>query len=65
MESQQQQTTFSCSFFFLEKRPNILCDTSARQTVHMKCYFLFSLENKKNIMECRLLQFRIALYGLI
>ena len=44
----------------------ILCDSSAEQTIHMKCQTLFSLkknnsnnDNKK--IECRLLQFRIAL----
>ena len=33
---------------FLEKiRLHISCELSARQTIHMKCQFLFSLKNNK------------------
>ena len=42
--------------FFSEKTSlDISCESSAWQTIHMKCQDLFSLNNKKNL-ECRLLQ---------
>ena len=44
-------------FFFSEKTSlDISCELSAKQTVHMKCQDLFSLKNKKNFLECPLLQ---------
>ena len=49
------------SFFFLysEKTSlDISCESSAWQTIHLKCQDLFSLKNKKTKkhFECRLLQ---------
>ena len=36
-------------FFFSEKTSlDILCESSAKQTIHMKFQHLFSLKNKKN-----------------
>ena len=37
---------------------DISCESSAKQTIHMKYQDLFSLKNKKKIkiLECRLLQ---------
>ena len=54
-QSQLQQTTF---FFFFSEKTNfeISCESSAWQTIHMKCQDLFSLKNKKKILECCLLQ---------
>ena len=44
-------------FFFPEKTSlDISCESSAKQTIHMKCQDPFSLKNKNKI-ECRLLQF--------
>ena len=38
---------------------DISCESSARQTIHMKCQVLFSLKNnlgkKKKKVDCRLL----------
>ena len=37
-----------CIFYFSEKTSlDILCESSAWQTIHMKCQDLFSSENKK------------------
>ena len=37
-----QQTTFYFTFFFSEKlRFDISCESSAEQTIHMKCQALF------------------------
>ena len=40
-------------FFFLEKiRFDISCESSARQTIHMKCQILFSQKNtEKNKLD--------------
>ena len=35
---------------------DISCESSAWQTIHIKCQGLFSLKNKKIFFECRLLQ---------
>ena len=44
-------------YFFLEKTsPDISCELSAKQTIHMKCQDLFSLKNEKKNLGCRLLQ---------
>ena len=44
-------------FYFSEKTSlDISCDLSAWQMIHMKCQDLFSLKNRKNKLECRLLQ---------
>ena len=45
-------------FYFSEKTSiDISCESSAWQTIHMKCQDLFSLKNKKKkFFECRLLQ---------
>ena len=51
-----EQTTI-LFFFFSEKTSlDISCESSARQTIHMKCQDLFSLKNEKKIFECHLLQ---------
>ena len=45
-------------FFFSEKTSlDISCESSAKQTIHMKYLDLLSLKNKKKIkiLECRLL----------
>ena len=43
-------------FYFSEKTSlDISCESSAKQTIHMKCQDLFSLKNKKKF-ECHLLQ---------
>ena len=43
-------------YYFSEKTSlDISCESSAWQTIHMKCQDLFSLKNK-NFFECRLLQ---------
>ena len=44
-----QQTTFSVFWgVFSEKfRPDILCELSAWQAIHLKCQVLFSLKSKK------------------
>ena len=42
-------------FYFLEKTSlAISCESSAKQTIHMKCQDLFSLKNKKKIKNKKL-----------
>ena len=49
-------TAFFFFFYFSEKTSlEVSCESSAWQTIHMKCQDLFSLKNIKKI-ECRLLQ---------
>ena len=49
---------------FSEKiRLDISCESSAKQTIHLKCQVLFSLKNNKKL-ECPLLQFYLTLSGL-
>ena len=38
-------------FFFREKSLDISCESSAKQTIHMKCQYLFSLKNKNKKMS--------------
>ena len=63
----QQVVKWSCSnfrtdiimrFYFSEKTSlDISCESSAWQSIHMKCQDLFSLKKKeKEKIECRLLQ---------
>ena len=47
---------FFC-FYLLEKiSPDISCEFSARQMIHMKCQDIFTLKVEKNELDCRLLQ---------
>ena len=36
-------------FFFIEKNIHILCESSAKQTIHIKCQYLFSIKNKTKL----------------
>ena len=40
----------------MKKSLGISCESSAKQMIHMKYQDLFSLKNKRNILECHLLQ---------
>ena len=42
--------------YFTKTSLDISCESSAWQTIHMKCQDLFSLKNNKKNFECRLLQ---------
>ena len=52
----RQHSFFFFFFFFREKSLDISCESSAKQTIHMKCQDLFSLKIKKNKRNCRRLQ---------
>ena len=54
---------FYYSFYFSEKiNLDISCESSAQQTMHLKCHELFSWEKKTS--KRGLLQFWLALQGL-
>ena len=43
----------SIFFFFSEKTSlDISCESPAKQTIHMKCQYLFFLKNKKKNVVC-------------
>ena len=53
-------------FYFSEKTSlEISCESSAWQTIHMKCQDLFSLKNKKKKIECHLLQILLGTLTLL
>ena len=46
------QMTFQIFFiFFIENKSDILCESSAKQTIHMKCQNLFSTKNKQKVLS--------------
>ena len=46
-----QQTTLECFYFYISKkiRLDVLCESSARQRIHMKYQVLFSLKNNEKV----------------
>ena len=56
-------TIFFNSFFYFSEKTSldISCESSAWQMIHMKCQDLFSLNFKKKILGCRLLQILLGI----